>query len=314
MSLNELYKALNISKQGVHDMVKRMMAEREIGFQLIVLVHQIRKNHPTMGVREMYFKLNPEGMGRDKFEELCMSKGLRTKKSINYQKTTDSQGVTRFPNLLQGLKVTKKNQLWQSDITYFEIKERFYYITLIQDAYTKVIVGYNCSKGLKTIQTTIPALEMAIKRYREENIAGVIFHSDGGGQYYAKEFRAITKEKGIVNSMGKSCYENAMAESLNGVIKNKYLNHFIIETYEKLKAELDRTVSLYNHQKPHSGLNRLTPIEFEKTCISLKSQTEAMMIKSINAKGCKSEASSLNLTGQTEALNQISSLQREIEN
>lgn len=310
MSLNEFYTAIGKTKQGVHDMLNRMMRKRELSHQLLILVHQIRRDHPTMGVREMYFKLNPEGIGRDQFEELFMSLGFRTKRVRNYRRTTDSQGVKRFDNLLTELEVGGMNQLWQSDITYYEIKGRFYYITLIQDAYTKVIVGYTCSSGMQTKQTTLKAIKMALGKYEKQEMEGLIFHSDGGGQYYAKQFRKLTQEYGIKNSMGKSCYENAMAESLNGVIKNKYLKHFNIDSFEKLEKELDRVVQLYNHDKPHSGLKRLTPSEFEKRCLNLDSQTKAKMIKSIDAKVCKDEASSLHLTGQTKALNQISSLQR----
>jgi hypothetical protein len=218
MSLNQFYKVIGMTKQGVHDMLNRIDAKRAIGLQILVLVHQIRKDHPTMGMREMYFKLSPEGIGRDHFEQLCIANGFRTRQRKNYRKTTDSQGVIRFANLVEEAQIDRFSQIWYSDITYFEINGRFYYITLIQDAFTKVIVGYQCSKRLTTEQTTLPALEMAIKAYHGYGLKGLIFHSDGGGQYYAKSFRKITKQYQIINSMGKTCYENAMAESLNGVI------------------------------------------------------------------------------------------------
>lgn len=275
MSLNSFYRALGISKQGVHDLIKRQNKKREIGLQTLFLVQKIRMDHPTMGVREMYHKLNPGGMGRDIFESLCMNGGFRVQKKKNYRKTTDSQGVTRFKNLIKGIKIERVNQIWQSDITYYELKGKFYYITLIQDAFTKVIVGHQCSTRLTTVQTTLPALEMATKKYREQDLTGLIFHSDGGGQYYAKEFRSLTKYYKIENSMAKDCYENAMAESLNGVIKNKYLDHMSIDSFEQLCKQLDRVVSLYNYDKPHSGLNRLTPKEFEKKYLPLIGQPHA---------------------------------------
>jgi len=309
MSLNQFYKVVGITKQGVHDMLLRQNRDKEIDLQLLLIVHQIRSDHPTMGVREMYFKIDHPEIGRDKFEKLCMSNGLRVIKGKNYRKTTDSSGVTRFDNLLEGLKIERMNQVWQSDITYFEIKGKFYYITLIQDAHTKVIVGHQCSKRLTTEQTTMIALKRALKKYKKEQIAELIFHSDGGGQYYANEFKSLTSIYQIQNSMGTTCYENAMAESLNGVIKNKYLNHFEINSFEKLKHKLDQVVSLYNYDKPHSSLHRKTPKQFENSCLSLNSQTKATMKKSIDAKRCKLGASSPSLTGQTKALNQISSMQ-----
>lgn len=264
-SLNELYKVIGVSKQGVHDMLNRLMRKKSMNCQVIKMARQIRKDHPTMGMREMYYKLNPQGIGRDKFEQLCIEEEMRIKRSKNFRKTTNSEGVVRFVNLLEGLEVTRKNQIWQSDITYYELKGRFYYITLIQDTYTKRIVGHNCSNRLTTEQTTLPSLEKALKTRKGENLEGLIFHSDGGGQYYDKAFKALTKRYKMVNSMGESCYENAMAESLNGVIKNKYLKCFKIESFDMLKKQLDRVVELYNTDKPHSSLNRMTPIDFEQT-------------------------------------------------
>lgn len=275
-SLNSLYRTIGISKQAVHDMLNRNMKKREMEYQVLNMVYKIRSNHPTMGVRQMYFKVNPGGLGRDKFEQLCRTENLQLKKKKNYRKTTDSKGVTRFDNLMQGLKVKRINQLWQSDITYYEINGRFYYITLIQDAHSKIIVGHQCSKSLKTEDTTLPALKKAIRKRKGFNIQGLIFHSDGGGQYYDKEFKKLTKSKGIMNSMGESCYENAMAESLNGVIKNKYLRHYKIRSFSQLSKKLDRVVKLYNTDKPHTKLNRMSPVQYEKIYLNLLNQTNAL--------------------------------------
>jgi transposase InsO family protein len=282
-SLNLLYRTVGISKQAVHDMLNRYMKKREVEHQVLNLVYKIRSNHPTMGVRQMYFKINPQGIGRDRFEDLCRSENLQLKKKKNYRKTTDSKGVTRFDNLIQDLEVNRINQLWQSDITYYELNGRFYYITLIQDAFSKVIVGHHCSRSLRTEDTTLPALKKAIHRRKGLNINGLIFHSDGGGQYYDKEFKKQTKLKGIVNSMGESCYENAMAESLNGVIKNKYLHYFKIKSFNQLSKKLDRVVGLYNTDKPHTKLNRMSPVQYEKLYLNLLSQTNATLKKSIDA-------------------------------
>lgn len=282
-SLNFLYRTLGISKQAVHDMLNRYSKKKAMDHQVLNLVYKIRANHPTMGVRQMYFKINPDSIGRDRFEQLCKSENLQLNNKKNYRKTTDSKGVTRFDNLIMDLLVIRINQLWQSDITYFELNGRFYYITLIQDAFSKVIVGHQCSQSLRTEETTLPALRKAIRKRKPKIMKGLIFHSDGGGQYYDKEFKRLTHSLGIKNSMGESCYENAMAESLNGVIKNKYLYHFKIKTFKELSKKLDRVVKLYNNDKPHTKLSRKTPFQFEKNFLTLKSQTNATMIKSIDA-------------------------------
>lgn len=264
--MNKLFKSLNISKQSFHQMMDRRLKIQSEQKQILLMIYQIREDHPTMGIRDMYFKLNPQSMGRDRFEEFCREEGLMVERIKNWRRTTDSTGVVRFDNLLSGMNLITLNQAWQSDITYFEINGRFYYITFILDSFSRRILGYSVSRRLTTEVTTLVALKMAIALRTRENLAidGVVFHSDGGGQYYAKVFIQLTNKTKIVNSMCEYPWENGKVERLNGVIKNNYLIHRSINSFEELKKEVDRTVSLYNQQKPHIALHRKTPNKFEK--------------------------------------------------
>ncbi len=267
--MNQLYTALGISKQAFHQKMDRLSVVLSEQKQLLVLIYQIREDHPTMGVRDMYFKLMPEHMGRDAFECFCRAEGLMSSLPKNWRRTTDSTGVVRFDNLLPGLTISRLNQVWQSDITYYELNGRFYYITFILDAYSRRILGYKLSTRLITEHTTLPALEMAIKQrcrcFKELN--NVIFHSDGGGQYYDKAFLKLTAKYNFINSMCEYAWENGKAERLNGVIKNNYLKHRRINNFKELQSEVDRAVWLYNNQKPHIELQRMAPIEFENSYI-----------------------------------------------
>ena len=264
--MNKLYNSLEISKQSFHQMMDRALKNRSEQKQVLLMIYQIREDHPTMGIRDMYYKLRPQTMGRDRFEEFCREEGLMVERVKNWRKTTDSTGVVRFDNLFKNMNLTSINQAWQSDITYFEINGKFYYITFIEDSFSRRILGYSLSRRLTIEQTTLPALKMAISLRTTENmtIAGAIFHSDGGGQYYAKEFLKLTGKAGIVNSMCEYPWENGKAERLNGVIKNNYLIHRNINNFEELSKEVDRTVLLYNKEKPHIELQRKSPNEFEK--------------------------------------------------
>ena len=208
--------------------------------------------------------ITPIGLGQDVFERLCKGKGLNARAYKNSYGTTDSSGTRYIPNLLEGLELIHPNQVWQSDITLFSCNGRFLFVTLIQDAFTKIIVGYSASSNLETENTTDIALKISIKRYKSKNLKGLIFHSDGGGSYYSNLFLSLTRKYTITNSIVKSCYENAMAERLNGVIKNKYLRFKNINSLAELTRELDHTVRLYNSSKPHSALGRMTPVMFEK--------------------------------------------------
>lgn len=120
--MSQLYDTVLVKKQSFHQMMKRR--EQQQG-QILLLVNKIRKDHPCMSVREIYFKLNPQDMGRDKFEAFCFARGYRVKKQKNFRITTDSRGVTRFPNLIKEFEVTTVNQVLVSDITYYEMLGKF---------------------------------------------------------------------------------------------------------------------------------------------------------------------------------------------
>lgn len=252
-------------------MLKRHKRDIEKHEYLKYYIQLVREKHPTMGVRDLYFKINPICIGRDGFEVFCKENGYYICKHKVFRGTTDSSGVIRFENKIKDIKVTDINQVWQSDITFFYVGNRFCFITFITDAYSRVIVGYNVSNHLTTEDTTLPALQKAIKFRGGKIPKKLILHSDGGGQYYDKNFLKLTKKYHIENSMCKHPWENGIAERVNGVIKNNYLKNRNIKNLNDLIKEVDRTVYLYNYEKPHIKLKRLTPIMFEKS-ITLQKQ------------------------------------------
>lgn len=254
----------------------------EIG-QLELMIHKIRKDHPSMGLRDLYFKLQPSFMGRDRFEQFCKENGYM----LTYKKTrcitTDSSGVKRFENHIKDMEINGINQVWQSDITYYQLGERFYYLTFILDSYSRRVLGYSASKRLLTDHTTLPALRMALRNRKNAELRGLIFHSDGGGQYYAKQFLELTNKHKIINSMCEYAYENGKAERLNGVIKNNYLRYKKINSYQELVKEVDHAVLMYNKEKPHIKLGRKSPIQYENNLLFLQKQETATMRNSFGA-------------------------------
>ncbi len=283
-SLNLIYRSLGFTKQGFHKSLKNHFGREEEKRYLLNLILQIRKDHPTMCCRAMHYKLNPSRFGRDRFIELCREYGFVGRRTRSRRITTDSTGVQRFVNLLQGRELTDIDQAWSSDITYFEIDNQFYYLTFILDCYSRRIIGYRASKRLLTKQTTLPSIQMAVKLRGSEFKQGVIFHSDGGGQYYHGGFLDFTKQHYFKNSMCEFGWENGKAERINGVIKNNYLRHFEIKNYVQLVRQLDRAVRLYNEEKPHVSLGRKTPVEFEKQLAILHKQNKSVMKNSFDVK------------------------------
>lgn len=282
--MKDVYTILGISKQAFHQRVDRMLARKEEEGQLLHLVRQIRRDHPKISARKMYQMLSPETMGRDRFELMCFENGYKVKITRNYAITTNSRGVIRFPNLLTGVgELTRVNQVWISDITYYQIKETFYYITFVTDMYSRRILGYTASKSLHTVNTTIPSVKMSLK-VRKGEVVGTIIHSDAGGQYYCKEFIRLTEEYGMKNSMAEDVYENPMAERVNGIIKNEYLKPYAPTNFEQLTRLLKKAVELYNYQRPHLALGYLTPVDFEqKNCTLKRINQNCKPSKKVNA-------------------------------
>lgn len=251
--------------------------------QLIPLINEIRRDHPRMSARDIYLKLQPSCMGRDQFERFCMDSGYRIKKLRNFRVTTNSFGVTRFPNLIKDLRVTRVNQVFVSDITYYDMGPYTYYLTFIMDLYNREIVGWSVSDNLRTENTTLPALIMLITLRGRINLKGAIIHSDGGGQYYCNEFKTLTKSLGMVNSMTEEkVYENAHAERLNGIIKNNYLYPYGPTNKTSLKKLLARAVLMYNTGKPHKALGKLTPVMFKDTIDNKDNSTSNLLLSTVN--------------------------------
>ncbi len=267
--MNSVYRVIEISKQAFHQRLNLQIRRQEEFEQLLPIIRQIREDHPRMGSREMYRLIQPQTIGRDRFEAYCFEHGFKVDIKRSFRKTTNSLGVTRFENLLINIELTGVNQVWVSDITYYEIGGKFYYLTFITDLFSRRILGHSASDNLFTENTTIPALKMAIKIRRGLNLKGLILHSDGGGQYYCKEFLKITKRTKMLNSMCEDVWENSHAERINGTIKNSYLEGYKPRNFEELQRMLKKAVKMYNEQKPHEALSGLNPVVFENQLLNI---------------------------------------------
>lgn len=231
----------------------------------IGFIIQIREMHPGMGLRTMYERYQPEDIGRDAFIALGLTYGFRLRAVHKSVRTTFSVKSNRYPNLLEGKRFTDVNQLWTSDITYFQLGDKTYYIVLLMDVYSRRIVGYSVADNMRAEQN-VKALQMAldlrgINNFKEQ----LIHHSDKGGQYISNDYTDLLTDFGIQISMCNIVYENAHIERVNGTIKNQYLYRWKITSFMQLCSKLERAVWAYNYEKPHSKLGKLTPVEFEES-------------------------------------------------
>ncbi len=256
-SMNNLYKVIGISKQAVANYAKRQVVFDQKISQLVVEADQLRASHPGCGVEKMYDTLKPVFIGRDRFIESFMGLGYRVKRQKNYRRTTIA-GSIYYPNLIKGLQVSKPSTVWQSDITYIKVKDRYYYAVFIIDIYTKNIVGYSITDHMRAT-ANLTALKMALGMHK----APMIHHSDRGSQYTSKAYIKVLKVKGSKISMGLTAQDNAYAERINRTIKEEFLAYWKPQNFSQLKRDIKKAVAYYNNKRPHKNLNKMSPNQFE---------------------------------------------------
>lgn len=267
-----LYEIADISRQALHQHLIRQMIRMVQEDVILSLARELRKEHPMMGCRKMFYALTPESWGRDRFETLLLSQGFRVKYAPNYIRTTESQRKYVFPNLTLGMKLTNVNQLWATDITYYSIGESFCYLTFIEDVYSKRILGYCASDSLRA-EANIKALKMAFKVRKQSVFTDLVHHSDRGKQFIDTNYLELIKQGEIQLSMCEEAWQNPYAERINGIIKNEYLKKRSIKNLTELKQQLKCAVDSYNYRRPHWNLsNKLSPVNFEKYLLTLDTQ------------------------------------------
>jgi len=205
-----------------------------------------------------------------------MDLGYGVSKKKNYKRTTYSV-QSKYKNLIKGKKINSSNKIWQSDITYYQVENRFYYLVFIIDVYNKKIVGYNASKTLRA-DSNIKALKMAIKSVGGKT-DGLIHHSDRGAQYIEKNYIKLLTFSNIKISMADKAQDNAYAERINGIIKNEYLEGKTINSFEELEKNLRKSVNHYNIHRLHKGLplKWLTPFEFEEKMVKTQMKNRPIL-------------------------------------
>lgn len=264
--MEDVYRAIGTYRQAFHRKMKRYHRLLEELGSLVDVVSQIRKDHPKMSLRKIFTLVKPQNLGRDRFEAYFRGLGFHVEVKRNPIRTTIAMCRYRFPNLIKDMPLPDKiNSVWVSDITYFYLKDSFHYITFILDLASRFIIGYSLSDSLRTENTTIPALTMAINKRTKIGlkVEGLIFHADGGGQYYSNSFQKVTQKYNIKNSNAYDVYENPHAERVNGIIKNEYLIPYNPKSFEELKIMLSKSVRLYNEERPHMSLGKISPSEYE---------------------------------------------------
>jgi putative transposase len=262
--MEHVYSFLDITRQAWHKAQHQPLQQNEIQKELVGKANAIRMDHRKMGCRKIASRIKVEGYGRDKTERLLLHSGFRIARIIKHVRTTQRQREMYFPNLIQGLTLNRKNQLIQTDITYYTIGQRHYYIVFIMDVYTRRITGYNVSDTMKASEN-IRALQMALRARSGDDLSMLIHHSDKGSQYIDREYLGLLSKNNVKVSMCDYAWQNAYCERLNRTIKEEYLETRNIVSLDQLKSEVRRAVRLYNHDRGHKSLlKEMSPVSFEQ--------------------------------------------------
>ena len=235
---------------------------------LIKEVKQIRQKHKRMGTRKMYELLEPFllehsiKIGRDGlFDLLAANQMLVRKRKRRIQTTYSNHWLRKYPNLIKDFIPKGIEQLWVSDITYWKIKTgEHMYISLITDAYSRKIVGYNVASTMEAVES-INALQMALSSLGDARPLQLTHHSDRGIQYCSSKYVKLLQDYGIKISMTENGdpLENAIAERVNGILKEEYLEHYEINNLDEAKKQLKKAIQLYNNERPHLSTSYITP-------------------------------------------------------
>ena len=205
--------------------------------------------------------LEKEGikLGRDRFFDVLREKGLLVPPLPKSPRTTKFEpSLPVFGNLVANLELTGANQAWACDITYIRTDEGFLYLSLITDMWSRKIVGFNAGDSLET-EGALSALSMALSSLKGG--AKPVHHSDRGCQYASHLYVGKLREAGLQVSMTEElhCYENAMAERVNGILKQEYWLGCCFRNKNQARTAIKQAVYLYNTRRPHMSLNYETP-------------------------------------------------------
>ena len=264
-SITKVCDCFNLTRDAYYKYLKRFKLRKIVENKVIALVKVERKLQPRMGTRKLHEELFDQfidsglKIGRDSLFDILRDNNMLVKPKKVSCKTTDSYHRFRtYKNLIKDLNIKRPNQVWVSDITYIRTVNGFCYLALVTDLFSRKIVAYDVSDSLE-LAGCLRALKKALASIRPA--AGLIHHSDRGAQYCSNLYVDELKKNKINISMTEEnhCYENAVAERVNGILKDEfYLDQCFFNT-SHAKIATKNAIDIYNNKRLHLSLGFKTP-------------------------------------------------------
>lgn len=252
------------SRQVYYRAKKSEVKRKQTASIVVEKVQQIRMRMSELGTRKLYEKLYDElrelGVGRDRLFAIMKANHMEILPKRQYHITTNSHHrFKKHRNLAENLTINRPEQLWVSDITYIGHRENPMYLSLITDAYSKKIMGFNVSNSLHA-QGAIKALKQALKNRRYHN-EPLIHHSDRGLQYCCDDYQKTLIKANLMCSMTEKYdpYQNAVAERVNGILKQEFIKGILVKDVSLMSKLIAQSIDIYNHERPHYSCYMKTP-------------------------------------------------------
>jgi len=266
---------VGISRQNYYAR-RRQRQRRAVDAQLVAgLVRRERRQQPRLGTRKLHHMLKSEleaagvRMGRDRMFEELRQKGLLLEPvRAQYPHTTQSyHNLPVFRNLVKDRPLTGPNEVWVSDLSYLRTLEGYLYLALITDKYSRKIVGWHVGDTLEAVGC-VRALEAALADLPAGRAP--IHHSDQGSQYCCHEYVNRLQQRGLAISMTEvnHCAENALAERMNGILKQEYGLGVEFPSKVAARQAVRQGIVLYNTRRPHNALGKRFPAQVHASALS----------------------------------------------
>lgn len=257
-----------VSKQAYYKLGDETLIKAVHARFIVEFVNIVRLEDKGIGGEKLWYMYknsfgNEYSVGRDAFCNILKQNNLNIRRSKKRCRTTDSNhGLDLHPNIIKNVVFHQSNRVWVSDITYIRLLDGFCFLSLITDAYNHKVIGAYVGETLHA-EHSIKALYQAFEGLSDEELSKVIHHSDRGVQYASDKYVAILKKRGIKISMTESGdpKDNAIAERINGILKEEFLNRYEFKTIQEVRKAVVAAVDFYNNKRPHRSLDMLTPAQ-----------------------------------------------------